>query len=128
MSIKKVGFTILVGVSLVLLASFMLKDAPESSSWFTLDTLFHFVGGGFAAWCGSLVSRKKVAVFLVAMFISVVWEVAEHLSTIYGPVYWPAIYRYYHGGGFVDTVGDLWADFFGAVTFILLYYRYENEK
>ncbi len=122
--IRKIFFTFLFGVFLVALATWFLKDLPESNSWFTLDTVFHFVGGMFAAWCACLIAKDKRVVFVLAVLIGLGWELAEYLSLIYGPIYWPVIYPYYHGGGLIDTLHDLVADVFGIIIFILLYYRY----
>ncbi len=115
-----------VGLGLFLAAILMLKDVPESASWFSLDTGFHVAGGIFAAWCGSLFFKNKAKVFLLALVIGLVWELAEYLSSVYGQTYWPLVYRYYHGGGLVDTIDDLFADLLGMILFILLYYRHEK--
>lgn len=123
---RKIYLTLLVGLIIWGAAVVFLTGELESNSWWTLDTFFHLIGGVFAAWCGCLFFRDKAKIFSLAMLIGVGWEFAEHLSSVFGPTYWPTIYLYYHGGGLVDTLHDLIADFLGAVVFILLYYRYEK--
>lgn len=122
---SRIFSTLLIGVALVLMATLVLKDVPESTSWFTLDTIFHILGGMFAFWCGLLVFDNKWHVFFLALIIGLGWELAEYTSSVFGPNYWPSIYPYYHGGGTVDTLHDLVADIFGAALFILLYYRHD---
>lgn len=123
---RKIIFTLFAGLTIWIVAAVFLTGLPESDSWWTLDTFFHFVGGVFAAWCGSLFSRDKINIFLVALMIGLLWELAEYISSVYGQDYWPVIYNYYRGGGLVDSVHDLIADVLGAGLFILLYYRYEK--
>lgn len=125
---RKIILTILVGIGLVAVATLVLKDASESSSWFTLDTLFHFVGGVYTAWCASLFARRPASIFFGALMIGLAWELAECASSVYGPTYWPEVSRYYHTGGLIDTIHDLFADILGTISFILLYCRHEKEK
>jgi len=124
--IRKILIALLGGVGFVALATVTLKDMPKEDSWFALDTGFHFLGGVFAAWFASLFTNRQLRVFIGVVLIGLLWELAEHLSTVYGQTYWPVIYVYYHSGSLVDTIHDLIADALGGIIFILIYYRYEK--
>lgn len=89
--------------------------------WF--DKFMHTLGGIVAAWLALALLQdeithmrvwKQVLIILgVAMFIGVVWEWAEYLSTMIRD-HTPWLYRWFHGGNLPDTLADLIADTAGA--------------
>lgn len=94
------------------------------------DKLLHIGGGVIAAmFVASILDQKsgksgklkRLAVILVlVLVIGVVWEIAENLSSIYGPTYWPILGEYFYGGDLADTFGDLGSDLLGAFLYFLV--------
>ncbi|HVZ10999.1 MAG TPA: hypothetical protein VG941_01055 [Candidatus Paceibacterota bacterium] len=102
-----------------------------------LDKIFHFFGGGIAAWfCIEWLRARKpsfhvqkswLATAGLVLAIGLVWELAEHLSSVYSPVYAPWFLKYFYGGDTLDTIGDVIADLAGALVIIFSYPRSKNR-
>ena len=121
-------YTIIGGILLVAVATTVLAIFPNNDGLLGLDVIFHLMGGAFVAWCGYLLNRRLTIIWLVVAIMSVGWELAEYLSLVFGPTYWPAAVPYYYSGGLVDSLADLVVDGFGALVFILLYCRYDQNQ
>lgn len=96
--------------------------------WF--DKLMHLTGGAAIAWLahrhfshraqGNHNPLHTWAILGVVAVVGIAWEVAEHTSSIFGEVYWPSIYAYFHGGDLTDTLADLVLDLAGALAVLHL--------
>ncbi|MBP9822071.1 MAG: hypothetical protein KBC81_01325 [Candidatus Pacebacteria bacterium] len=95
------------------------------------DKVCHVIGGIAVAWLfeplfSKNYSSKKslgfwLAIIGVVSTVGIAWEIAEHLSSVYSPVYLPKFLKYFYGGDLSDTLRDLVADISGSL--IYLFYR-----
>jgi hypothetical protein len=117
-----------------------------STEWYqrfpNFDTFLHVAGGFTIAWL--LVAwfirdlkqlhGPAVLIFLLGgtMLVGVGWEIAEYLSGHLfsdAPSGWQAfVWRYFHGGGLTDTLGDLIADAGGALGAAVLFLRLRRRN
>jgi len=92
------------------------------------DSVMHFLGGATIAWFvvgrashrGQWVSFQKTLCITVA--VGILWEIAEWFS---GVAFAPGsvVYKYFSGGGPLDTVVDVLLDIAGAALFYAFYRR-----
>ncbi len=102
-------------------------------SYFAADVsyankIIHTIGGIGVAWLfeplflKNYSSRKSIAFWLsligIASFVGILWEFAEHLSSVYSPIYLPKLVTYFYGGGISDTLKDLASDILGSLLFL----------
>lgn len=90
-----------------------------------LDKLFHLLGGATLAafvlsWFEKDLDRmpRGIAILFavgIAAIIGIFWEVAEASSGTLAKDVLPLFYKYFHGGGLWDTLGDLVVDIVGAL-------------
>jgi ABC-type Fe3+-siderophore transport system permease subunit len=96
-----------------------------------LDKIFHFFGGGLAAWIiieflrhrnHDFNPNKSWQIILIAVFaIGLIWEFAELTSTLYSSTYFPWLIKYFYTGGWVDSINDVISDLVGGLIIALSY-------
>lgn len=120
----------IIGITFGLLTIFLVGSLNLYQRINHLDKIFHIVGGFLIAWFfidyfDELKTSDKLKRLIIclagAALISLVWEFAEHFSSVYGPTHFPWIYHYFYGGNLVDTLHDLIADLSGALLFGLFF-------
>lgn len=117
------------GVILFLIGTLFFAQLDLEHTLPYLDKVLHVTGGFIVAWFFSLffyselanfTSLKKILLLVSTVaLIGVVWEFAEFLSGAYSPHYFPALYKYFHGGDLIDTLLDLVADLVGGACYSL---------
>jgi hypothetical protein len=91
-----------------------------------LDSVMHFLGGiaigwfilAYAAQRGKTLPHRNKVIWL-ALLIGLAWEIAEQTSGLFFKG--TEFYRFFHGGGPIDTVFDLLFDMAGAMLAYVLY-------
>lgn len=125
-----------VAVALVFLVGVVFSGRWE---WYLryphFDKVLHVTGGFVIAWfMAHLFARDSreaspwgSVALLVGMtaIVGIAWELAEYSSNLWFSTAhsgWQAfVYRYFHGGGLADTLGDLVGDIAGALALCALY-------
>lgn len=93
-----------------------------------LDSVMHFLGGiaigwfilAYAAQRGKALPHRNRVIWM-AFLIGLAWELAEQTSGLFFKG--TEFYRYFHGGGPIDTVFDLLFDMAGAGLAYVLYLK-----
>ena len=103
-----------------------------------LDKIFHFFGGGIAAWFVIEFWKYRkhhfrpqihwTMIFSAVLAIGLLWELAEYLSSLYSPHYFPWFVKYFYGGGLYDSIGDVVADMTGALLIIFSYPERKQDR
>lgn len=125
---KKYLFPVFAGIAVVFFGLVVANHYGLYGQIENLDKVFHFLGGLVLGWFfyryftapeSKLTNLNLVFVCLsVVCFFGVIWEFAEHLSSIYSLDYFPWLYKWFHGGTITDTLLDLVADMVGGLVFV----------
>ncbi len=92
----------------------LYEDIPH------FDSIMHVLGGVAVGWVvlayASVKGRPTPSlgsVLVATIVIGLLWELAEYISglTMKGT----EIYKYFHGGGRIDSISDLAMDILGAI-------------
>ncbi len=103
-----------------------------------LDKVFHLLGGATLAafalsWFEKDLDRipRGIAILFavgIATIIGIFWEVGEASSGTLAKDVFPLFYKYFHGGGLWDTLGDLVVDVVGALALATAWLRNHGQN
>lgn len=103
-----------------------------------LDKVFHLLGGATVAaialsWFEKdtkHMPRGIAILFVVGItaIVGVFWEVAEASSGALAKDVLPLFYKYFHGGGLLDTLGDLVVDLAGGLLLAMTWLRTHKQN
>lgn len=125
---------------LLLLANVYLLTTKDWIATMAESMAFHFLGGFLAAMLVFSLYHSEFAklsqpvrlltVVAMTLMIGVFWEFSEYIAnqTLTNWIYQAYHYRGYFMGDLDDTVQDLTMDTIGALTFIILSFKFANPK
>jgi uncharacterized membrane protein YjdF len=122
--------------------AFMISDIDYIFRSFNVDPILHFSGGLFVAMFfadylrhlkignpGSPRLKKILILISVTLFVGVIWEFSEYLTTGFFGNYLYGKYKIICCmGNLDDTMSDLLMDILGAITFVLAFQGPLNSK
>ena len=121
---------ILLGIAVLFIGVFVSGTLDWSYFFPHIDKVYHFTGGFALGWFfyiyfsfeESQLSKFNKVFILVssACFVSVFWEYAERLSSLYSLHHFPWLFHWFQGGGLTDTLLDILAGMTGSFTFGML--------
>ena len=121
----KIVFPILAGCIVLFVGIYVSGQMAFYEDFPYFDSVMHVLGGAVIGWLvfahASVKGRPTPSlglVLLIAIVIGLLWELAEYTSglTMQGTV----VYKYFHGGGCLDSLSDLAMAVLGAtIAFIL---------
>lgn len=125
---------------LLLLANVYLLTTKDWIATMAESMAFHFLGGFLAAMLVFSLYHSEFAklsqpvrlltVVAMTLMIGVFWEFSEYIANqiLTNWIYQAYHYRGYFMGDLDDTVQDLAMDTIGALTFIILSFKFANPK
>lgn len=125
---------------LLLLANVYLNVTQHWIATIAESIAFHFLGGFLAAMLVFSLYHSEFAklsqpvrfltIVAITLMIGVFWEFSEYIAnqTLNNWIYRVYHYRGYFMGDLDDTVQDLAMDTIGALTFVILGFKFTNPK
>ena len=134
----RVSKPLIVGIAVIFFGSIIVTEFKLYELIPHIDKMFH-VGGGFIVawffirlWTDHFKSFKKFQSFIISLslaaLVGYLWELAEYSTSL--PIFtnYPIFSHYLYIGSITDTLGDLFADMFGAGLFTILRFCFKSTE
>jgi hypothetical protein len=122
----KLAFPIIAGLLVLFVGIYVSGQLALYEDFPHFDSVMHVFGGAVVGWTLLAYAAVKgrgtpsfTYILGMTLFIGILWEIAEILSGEYlGNT---IVYKYFHGGGTIDSISDLAMDILGATIAFIAY-------